>query len=93
MKDLDVSPGTVLMASTRIMATRALASKSTDSGYNARQIVVLILCIVFGLLSMAVVGLRFWARRLKKVLWCLSDWLTVPALVDFYLKAWSNSIY
>jgi hypothetical protein len=63
------------------MAAELAPFRPVDSDYNGRQEALLTICTIFGLLSVITVVLRFWARRLQKISWYLSDWLTIPALV------------
>lgn len=39
-------------------------------------------CIVVGLLSLVVVGLRLWARKIKGMTYGLEDWLIIACVVS-----------
>ena len=42
---------------------------------------LIIMCVIFSISSTAVVVLRFWSRRFKKLRWQADDWTMVVALV------------
>ena len=58
---------------------------SNSTSRNERGLVVLCVCIVFGIVQTLAVALRFAARRQMKARWRIDDWLIFASLWPNYV--------